>query len=88
MVGICYRATVTKLRNASKLSADLKRWLFLVLMLLWLVALPVIGIGFGFAGFRPEAVAIVVAFLALPPIAHALLIREKPARPQPVEKPE
>jgi hypothetical protein len=66
----------------------MKRWLFLVLMLFWLAALPVIAIRFGFAGFRPEAVAILLAFLALPAIAHAVLIRAKLVKHKPVEKPE
>jgi hypothetical protein len=57
-------------------------------MLLWLAGLPIIALGFGFAGFRLEAIATLVAYLALPAIAHAVLIRAKLVKHKPVEKPE
>jgi hypothetical protein len=67
----------------AKLRADVKRWLFILLMLLWLAVLPFIALGFGFAGFRLEAVAMLMTYLALPAIAHAVLMRSghKPVEP-------
>ena len=56
------------------------RWLFVILMLLWLVGLPIALIGAIFMELSLKSLAIILVYGALPVLAHRELIRAPKAK--------